>query len=96
MKMVRLTFKYGTKLNPTRDWNVLVTLALICFVASVIWNVWLFEQVASGAALGSPTSTVVAPLDQSTLDALTQIFADRAREQAKYTDGTYRFIDPSK
>jgi hypothetical protein len=71
-------------------------IAFACLLVSVAWNLWLFNQVQSGAVLGeapTPTSSV---FNQSTLDALSKVFTDRAAEAARYRDGTYRFVDPSK
>jgi hypothetical protein len=96
MKLPHFLLSYGLRLNPVRDWNVLMTLVLTTLLIIVGWNAWLFKQVAGGASFGSVASAGVTPLNQTKLDALAEVFTSRASEQLKYKDGTHHFIDPSK
>ena len=96
MTTPRFTLAYGKRLEPSRDWIVLLaTTALLLFV-SVAWNLWLFNHVAGGAVLGAPASPATTALDEAAIKELGEIFAERAREATSYRNGTYRFIDPSR
>ncbi|CAN5714223.1 hypothetical protein BH11PAT2_BH11PAT2_09030 [soil metagenome] len=85
-------FKYGERINPTRDWFLLLTIAGLILCLSVGWNVWLFSRVTSGEAIGTATSTAVT----TTLDgnSIQTLFDARSTERGKYVS-TYRFVDPS-
>ena len=88
--------RYGERLDPTRDWFVLITLTIILFAGVLVWNAWAFDTVASGGVIGG-TATVSPPLfSQSSLDTIQTVFANRAAEEAKYQTGAYRFVDPSQ
>jgi hypothetical protein len=88
--------RHGAREDPARDWLALVTVSLIAFVGIIVWNVWAFDTVARGGAIG--TSAKVASSDSAriTLDAIRAIFESRAAEQAKYSTGVYRYADPSQ
>jgi hypothetical protein len=96
MNIPHFKLSYGKRFRPARDWAVILVIGLLCLVASVGWNLWLFGQVAGGAVLGSHPAPPTTGIDQSELDKLSKIFTDRSSEFTKYEDGSYRFIDPSK
>lgn len=62
----------------------------------VIWNVWEFGIVAQGGAIGTSVTTTPPIFNHSSIDAINVIFQKRAAEEAKYTTGVYRYIDPSQ
>lgn len=83
---------YGTILRPSRDWLLLLALALICLLVSVGWNLWTFDTVTEGGAVGAD-----APVQEpgtASLDSVTRLFEARALEEARYKN-EYRFVDPS-
>ena len=82
--------------DPARDWMTLLTLALLAFVAIVVWNVWPFDTVARGGVIGERATTTPQVFDRSSIDAIRSIFEKRSAEEAKYTTGVYRFTDPSQ
>lgn len=87
---------YGTRLDPARDWIALLTLSMIAFVAIIAWNVWAFDTVAQGGAIGSPDTNTPPAFSRSSLDAIHAIFTKRAVEETKYKTGVYIFTDPSQ
>ena len=88
--------RYGSHINPTRDWLTLVTLAAIVLAGIVVWNAWAFDTVVSGGVIGTPATSTPPVFSQASLDTIHTIFANRAAEEEKYTTGTYRFADPSQ
>jgi len=89
-------FRKGIRPDPTRDWFVLLTLAVIAFTAIVVWNIWAFDTVASGGTIGAPATSTPRLFDRSTIDTVHAVFEKRAEEEAKYTTGVYRSADPSQ
>ena len=82
--------------DPTRDWLMLVSLALIALAGIIVWNAWAFDTVASGGTIGSVSSTQAPVFSQASLGAIRTVFSDRATEEAKYVSGAYYFADPSQ
>ena len=100
MKLPKLNLKslaflsYGPQVRPARDWLVLISIALVLFLASAGWNAWLFYRV-----IGGETLEAAAPSSSSafTTDSITKaeaLFDERAAEAARYRS-EYKFIDPS-
>jgi len=89
-------FSYGAYLNPVRDWLVLITFSAIALAGIMVWNVWAFDTVANGGVIGTVATSTPPVFNQSSLDTIHTIFADRAVEEAKYETGTYSFADPSQ
>ncbi|MDB5245120.1 MAG: hypothetical protein JWN90_225 [Parcubacteria group bacterium] len=85
-------FRYGDRINPTRDWFLLLGVTAIALCMSVAWNIWLFSRVTSGEAIGTATSTPATTNIQ--LDSIQSLFSTRSAERARYVN-TYRFVDPS-
>ena len=81
------------RLNPSRDWLLVLSLALAAIIASLLWNAWFFF-----VALNQDSSVSPAPeakkADTSSLEKARAAFDARAAEEAKYR-GEYRFVDPS-
>lgn len=89
-------FRYGSRIDPSRDWLILLALAGIIFAAILAWNAWAFDTVAQGGVIGSPATSTPPIFDQSSLDAIHAVFKDRAAEDLKYVTGVYRYADPSQ
>ncbi|MEK9184256.1 MAG: hypothetical protein AAB892_00830 [Patescibacteria group bacterium] len=87
-------FARSSRRRPIRDWFSLLTIAFVILLASVAWNVWTFTRVTSGQLVGGTPIETQAP-DISALEAVQEIFASRAAEEARYR-AEYRFVDPSK
>jgi hypothetical protein len=86
----------GAKGDPVRDWLLLLALALVAFIAIVVWNVWAFDTVAQGGVIGAPVSTAPPVFNRSSIDTINTVFQMRATEEAKYVTGVYRYTDPSQ
>ncbi len=85
-------FKYGERLNPARDWMVLVSIVAILLAASVAWNVWLFLRVTNGDAIGT-ASVDTKPLNPASIDSIDALFQKRAAIETEYKNA--HFVDPS-
>jgi hypothetical protein len=68
----------------------------VLLTAIILWNVWTFNTVASGGAIGRPTPKSKPIFDQASLDAINATFQARASEEAKYVTGVYHFDNPSQ
>lgn len=82
---------YGPKIQPVRDWLVLLGVFAGLLSLSVGWNLWQVSQVMQGHTIGTATSS--API-QLNLDQVKGLFENRAAEQQRYQT-EYRFVDPS-
>ena len=91
-----LRFSYGLRPNPARDWALLFSFAGLLFTLIMVWNVWAFKTVVNGGTLGSVATSTQPVFSQMSLDTITNLFTNRAIEDAKYSDGVYRFSDPSQ
>ena len=87
---------YGSRLNPVRDWITLLIFSSIILAGIVLWNIWAFDTVVRGGTIGAPATTTPQLFNQSSLDTIQTIFANRATEEQKYETGTYQFVDPSQ
>jgi len=87
--------RYGAGLDPVRDWLVMLILSIIAFIGIVVWNVWAFDTVANGGAIGAAPSNPKQLFRQSSLDAIRTVFEKRADEESRYVTGAYRYADPS-
>ena len=88
--------RYGARINPVRDWLMLLSFSAIILAGIIVWNIWVFDTVANGGVLGAPAASTSSLFSNSSIDTIRTIFADRAVEEAKYKTGTYHFIDPSQ
>jgi len=86
----------GAHQDPVRDWLMVVTLSIIVFAGIIVWNVWAFDTVANGGAIGSATTSAPPVFDRTVLDNIHTIFTNRAAEETKYVTGVYRYADPSQ
>lgn len=85
-------------MDPVRDWLALLTLSVIALASIIVWNLWTFETVVGGGAIGAaPANTAPSTMpDRASLDAIHALFESRAAEEAKYATGVYRYADPSQ
>jgi hypothetical protein len=79
--------------QPSRDWLMLLTIALAALAASVGWNAWMFLRITNGE-VGDAAPAAAAP-DISSVDQARAVFLERAAEVAHY-QSAYRFVDPNK
>ncbi len=86
--------RYGNVVRPSRDWFLLLGMALILALASILWNVWTFDQIASGEILGTPSEMSHAPTNDA-FERVKKQFDARTTEANKYLF-EYHFIDPSQ
>ncbi|MCX6787005.1 MAG: hypothetical protein NTY93_00545 [Candidatus Kaiserbacteria bacterium] len=89
-------FRYNEHLNPVRDWLLLLVFSAIVLAGIIVWNVWAFDTIANGGVIGTATTDASPVFNQSSLDTINTIFANRAEEKAKYETGAYRFANPSQ
>ena len=82
--------------SPMRDWLTLLICGTIALAGIIVWNAWAFDTVANGGTIGSSATSTPAVFDKSSLDAIHNVFVNRAAEEAKYRTGVYRYADPSQ
>jgi hypothetical protein len=88
-----LALKYGNVIRPHRDWLILLTISLIVFVGSAVWNAWLFNKVIRGEFLGDAPE--VAPLQTlDTLETVKDVLEERRVKELFYRVGS-SFVDPA-
>ena len=93
-RLFQKRIKTASRIDPERDWLVLVIGAVLALSCIVVWNVWAFDSVANGGTLGAQATTT--PIfSQASLDRIHAIFSSRAEEERKYVSGAYHFADPS-
>ena len=85
-----------TRIDPSRDWLIMLVLSAFVLAGSIVWNVWTFNTVANGGSIGAPADKTSPIFSRSSLDAIRAIFAQRAAEEAKYETGVYQYTDPSQ
>ncbi|KND51565.1 MAG: hypothetical protein AB202_03285 [Parcubacteria bacterium C7867-007] len=85
------SLKYGERLNPSRDWLILVMVFVLLLLGSLGWNIWLFDRVTNGDAIGNATAP--APLNPASIDSVNALFEARAVKETDYKNS--RFVDPS-
>lgn len=90
------SFHYGEQFRPERDWFALLACGALVLAGSIAYNIWLFDHVATGGILGGSATSTAPVFNQTSLQAVESVFADRAAEEVKYRNGAYSFIDPSK
>ena len=88
-------FRYGQRIDPSRDWLVLLSVSGIILAVIVVWNVWAFDTVSKGDSIGAPVETGAPLFNQASLNELNAMFSARASEEQKYQSGAYTFTDPS-
>lgn len=86
----------GVRLNPARDWAILLVCSAVILVGIVVWNAWVFDTVAKGGVIGTPVTKTPAVFDRSLLSEVRAIFETRAAEEVKYRTGAYQYADPSQ
>lgn len=84
------------RIDPSRDWLILLGLSTIILASSIAWNVWTFNTVANGGSIGALADRTLPVFSRSSLDAIHAIFAQRAAEETKYETGVYQYADPSQ
>lgn len=87
--------KPSNRLDPERDWIVLLIVSIIVLTGIVVWNAWAFDTIAKGKILGPTASTTVTTFKQSSFGEIHTIFEERVKEEVNYTSGVYQYIDPS-
>lgn len=94
LSSLKKIFAYGEGVQPTRDWLILSGIAIVLFILSIGWNVWMFAQLENGMSLSSSTRSAPMPSAANSVNAVQSLFQKRATEENHYqTD--YRFVDPS-
>lgn len=83
-------------IDPERDWIILLILSVIVLAAIVVWNAFVFDTVVRGGVIGTPPQNSAPVFSQSSLDAIHEIFANRAAEEEKYLSDGYHYADPSR
>ncbi|MFZ1987881.1 MAG: hypothetical protein WAV21_02520 [Minisyncoccia bacterium] len=85
---------YGDRIQPVRDWVVLLGVGLVLFLGSIAWNLWLFVRVSSGEEIGTPSSAA-SGVNTDILQQAQEVFQARKVEEENYKNN-YHFVDPSK
>jgi len=87
------TFSYGERLNPARDWFMLLVVAAILLLASAAMNVLIYEGVKDVASSSAPAA--VSGVDASAINTVESVFKARDAQMQNY-EKVYEFVDPSK
>jgi len=82
--------------NPVRDWHVVLSIFTVIFVGIVVWGTWTFQMMISEDSSSLSPNQDKQTLDTVTIEMMRKVFEQRATEENKYIDGTYRYLDPSQ
>jgi hypothetical protein len=85
---------YGERIKPVRDWLLLLLAAIVLLVASIGWNVLLFNQFQDVKSATSSTTPQALDKIGNSITQVQSIFQQRAAEEENYQK-TYHFVDPS-
>lgn len=85
---------YGERLNPVRDWLILLLVAAALLVVSAVMNVFMYIGVRN-APSHTPMVSDQPAIDAKSVAAVEAIFQKRAAEEGNY-EHVYQFVDPSK
>lgn len=89
----RITFL--NRLDPERDWILLLLISVMLLTGIVVWNAWTFDMIAKGGVIGSSSTSTPSVFKQSSLEDVHTVFEKRAVEESNYTSGVYQYVDPS-
>lgn len=87
--------KFLNRLDPARDWIVLLIISILVLVCIVVWNAWAFDMIANGGTIGSSATSTQPVLKSATIGDVHSIFEKRAAEEVNYMSGVYQYADPS-
>ena len=83
------------RLDPERDWLMLLISSALILTVIVVWNAWAFDTVAGGGVIGSSVPSSPPVFSRASLDTVHTIFEKRAVEESNYTSDVYHYVDPS-
>lgn len=86
----------GVRVDPARDWFVLVAVSTVALAGIITWNNGTFGSPVGREAAETPITGEPAEFSLSSLSTIHAIFSNRASEETKYMTGKYRFTDPSQ
>lgn len=95
-KTISRFLSYGERIEPARDWYVLLSLFFMFFAASAVWNAWLFNRVQQGGMLSGQPAQMKSAIPGVSLEEMEYLFQKRADEEERYASGAYVFTDPSR
>ncbi|MCX6790553.1 MAG: hypothetical protein NTV60_03470 [Candidatus Kaiserbacteria bacterium] len=87
--------KFLNRLDPERDWILLLIISVILLTSIVVWNAWTFDMIAKGGVIGSSATSTAPTLEQTSFEDIHAVFDKRAIEESNYTSGVYQYVDPS-
>ncbi len=82
--------------DPVRDWLTLLAVTVVILCVVVVGNARLFDTVANGGSIAAPSASSTPAFDQSMLQNVQMLFAERAAQEQKYASATLQFADPSQ
>lgn len=82
--------------DPIRDWLALVMISIVLFIGIVVWNIWAFDTVANGGSIGTAVVDAPPAFSRTSLNAVRDVFSERAAEKMKYETGVYSYAEPSQ
>lgn len=74
------TLRYGGRLNPSRDWLMLLALFAVLFVGSVAWNITFLLQTLS-KDITSYSQTTTSITDADAVETAKQLLEERSRSR---------------
>ncbi len=82
------------RLDPVRNWLVLLAIALVGFINIIALNVWTFNRIANGHILNASSAETQATTTTPSFEEIENIIMSREEEVKKYQTN-YKFRDPS-
>ena len=82
--------------DPVRDWLTLLSVTVVILGVVMVGNARLFDTVANGGSIAALSASSTPAFDQSMLQNVQTLFAERAAQEQKYASGTSQFADPSQ
>lgn len=86
---------YGERLQPHRDWLLVLSLSLLALVISGMWNIWYFLSITQQELLQEVQEENQGILDRSVLEEERATLMEHAQEAERYRQ-EYRFNDPAR
>ena len=82
--------------DPVRDWLALLSVAAFILSIILVGSARLFDTTASGGSIAPVAATTTPVFDESMLQSVRSIFAQRAAQEEEFASGTIHFTDPSQ
>ena len=82
--------------DPVRDWLALLSVVALILGVILVGSARLFDTIANGGSVAPAAATTTPAFDESMLQSVRAVFAQRAAQEEKFASGTLYFTDPSQ